>query len=82
MNLLFLSEGINVTSIYSNPGLKAEACIYRFLHGVNPEFQYTYSQPPIHSQRFHGSSSVPRDDRRTSPEDAGTPFLISRLIFL
>ncbi len=36
------SEGINVTSIDHNPVLKDEACTYRFLHGVYPEFQYTY----------------------------------------
>jgi hypothetical protein len=48
----------------------------RFLHGAHPEFQYTCLQPPIHSQQNHGSSSVPRDDRRTISLNAGIHFSV------
>lgn len=75
MNLLFSSEGINVTSIYSNPVLKDEACIQRFLHDAHPGFQYIYLQPPIHFSHYMETA------RR--PEILTTPFLeIGIFIFL
>ena len=34
--------GINVPTIHHNPGLKYEACSWRFWHDVHPVFQYIY----------------------------------------